>query len=249
MGFINTLAGGGTIISLSLLMFLGLPAPVANGTNRIAVIFQNIVAVRNFQKSGMLDAKKGLLLSLPVVLGSIAGARIAVTLNEQIIEKAIAVIMIIMLIFILAKPQSWLKGNEILLHKKIAWYTYLIFFFIGIYGGFIHAGVGYFILASLVLGCGYNLVKANAIKNLIVLAYVPFTLLVFVLQKQVYWEYGLIHAIGNIIGAYVASKFAIKWGAQFIRWVIVAVILFSVSDLLGFIDIQSTIQHMINFSS
>lgn len=244
VGFINTLAGGGTIISLSLLMFLGLPAPVANGTNRVAVMFQNLVAVRNFQQSGMLNTAKGLWLGIPTIIGSLIGAKIAVILNQSFIEKAIAIVMIVMLVFIIAKPQQWLKGNQILMNRPLNWKTHSIFFIIGLYGGFIHVGVGYFILAALVLNCGFDLVKANAVKNLLVLLYVPFTLVVFIIQGQVMWKYGLIHAIGNIIGAYIASKYAVKWGTGFVRWVIVGVILLSVSDLLGIIDIKSIIKNM-----
>jgi uncharacterized protein len=244
VGFINTLAGGGTIISLSLLMFLGLPAPVANGTNRVAVLFQNLVAVRNFHRSGMFSSAKGLWLGIPTILGSVIGANIAVSLNQGIIEKTIAVVMIIMLVFIIADPKRWLRGNQILMSRPLNWKTHAIFFIVGLYGGFIHVGVGYFILTALVLNCGYDLVKANAVKNLIVLLYVPFTLTVFVIQGQVMWKYGLIHAIGNVIGAYIASKYAVKWGTGFVRWMIVFIILISVSDLLNLIDIKAIIQNM-----
>jgi uncharacterized protein len=244
VGFINTLAGGGTIISLSLLIFLGLPAPVANGTNRVAVLFQNLVAVGNFKRSGMFTSAKGLWLGIPTIVGSVIGAKIAVNLNQDVIEKAIAIVMVIMLFFILAKPQKWIKGNDELFNRPLNWKTYILFFMAGIYGGFIHVGVGYFLLAALVMNCGYDLVKANAVKNLLVLLYVPFTLLVFVVQDQVMWKYGLVHAIGNVIGAWVASKYAVKWGAGFVRWVIIFVICISVSDLLGIIDIRSIIQNM-----
>jgi uncharacterized protein len=241
VGFINTLAGGGTIISISLLMFLGLPAPVANGTNRIAVMFQNLTAVRNFHKSGILQSAKGLWLSIPTIAGSLIGASVVVNLNENVIEKAIAVIMIVMLFFILIKPGIWMKGNEKLMNRPLNWKTHTIFFFIGLYGGFIHIGVGYFILAALVMNCGFDLIRANALKNFLVLLYVPFTLIVFVFQGLVMWEYGLIHAIGNVIGAYIASKYAVKWGNNFVRWIIVFVIIISISDLLNIVDIKTLI--------
>lgn len=245
VGFINTLAGGGTIISLSLLLFLGLPAPVANGTNRVAVMFQNLVAVRNFHKSGMLHTRKALWLGIPTIIGSILGAKIAVNLNENIIEKVIAFVMILMLVFIIAKPQKWLKGNETLMKSQLNWKTHILFFLAGIYGGFIHVGVGYFLLASLVLNCGFDLIRANAVKNFLVLLYVPFTLVIFVFQNQIVWEYGLIHAVGNVIGAYIASKYAVQWGTNFVRWVIVIVIVFSISDLLGFFQIRTLIQNLL----
>jgi uncharacterized protein len=242
VGFINTLAGGGTIISLSLFMFLGLPANVANGTNRIAVVFQNIVGVYNFRKNGMLKTEKAWKMAVPVIIGSVVGAKIAANLNEGFIEIAIAIAMIIMLFFLLVKPGNWLKGNEILQNRPMNIQTYVLYFIIGVYAGFIHLGTGYFLLATLVLNCGYDLIRANALKNLIVLLYVPFTLIVFVLQDQVVWKYGLIHAIGNIIGAHIASRYAIKWGTNFVRWVIMIVIILSVADLLNVIDIRTMIR-------
>ena len=241
VGFINTLAGGGTIISIALLMVLGLPANVANGTNRIAVIFQNMTSAGSFAQQKVLDFRKGSWLALPTIIGSVIGAQLAVDIQEELFRKAMAVIMLVMLFFIIYKPSVWLKGQDKLVLRKVSVWQYIIFFFIGIYGGFIKVGVGYFLLAGIVLGAGYNLVKANAIKVWIVLLYTPFALIVFVLNGQVNWKYGLIHAIGNVTGAYIASKWAVSWGTNFVRWVIVVVILVFSSDLLGLINIKEMI--------
>ncbi len=243
VGFINTLAGGGSIISLSILMYvMGLPANIANGTNRIAVTLQTLVASSNFKKQKVLDWKKGLKLGIPAVLGSLLGAWIAVDIKEEIFEKAMAIIMILMLAFIFYKPQLWLKGKEELIEKKVSPFIMFIFFLIGIYGGFIHVGIGYLLLISIVLGAGYDLVKANAIKVFIVLLYVPFSLAVFIYNKQVNFLYGFVLAIGNIIGALVASRFAIKNGANFVRWVIVVVVILTAANVFGFIDIKELLQ-------
>lgn len=239
VGFINTLAGGGSIISLSILMYvMGLPASVANGTNRIAITLQTLVASGSFKQQKVLDWKKGLKLGIPAVIGSILGAWIAVDIQEDIFEKAMAIIMILMLAFIFYKPQIWLKGREELIEKKVSPFLIFIFFLIGIYGGFIHVGIGYLLLISIVLGAGYDLVKANAIKVFIVLMYVPFSLAVFIYNDEVNYLYGFVLAIGNIIGAIVASRFAIKNGANFVRWVIVAVVIFTAANVFGFIDIK-----------
>ena len=238
VGFINTLAGGGTIISISLFMFLGLPATVANGTNRVAALLQTLTSTLSFQKQQVLDTRKGLLLGIPTAIGSILGAIIAVDINAKTFEKAIGVIMLVMLFFIIYKPEYWLKGRKELVVKKITPWQIIMFFGIGLYGGFIHVGVGYFILAGLVLNAGYDLVKANALKVFIVLLYVPFTVAIFIWNKQVNYQYGLIHAIGNIIGAWLASKYAVSWGANFVRWVIVIVILITSAQAFGFIDFK-----------
>ncbi len=238
VGFINTLAGGGSIISLSILMFLGLPPGIANGTSRIAITLQTITATINFRKQKILDSKKGIRLAIPTVIGSIVGAMIAVDINEDIFEKAIAIIMIIMVIFIFMRPNRWLVSRQDLIDKEVTIWQYLLFFVIGIYGGFLHVGIGYFLLASIVLGAGYDLVKANAIKILIVMMYVPFSLAVFIWNDQVNYKYGLVLAIGNVIGAYVASKYAIKRGAEFVRWVILIVVLLTAANIFGIIDLN-----------
>ncbi len=244
VGFINTLAGGGSIISLSVLMMLGLPATVANGTNRIAVAVQTLTAVSSFRQQKVLEVKKGISLAIPAIVGSVIGAWIAVDINEVIFEKAVAIVMILMLVFILYKPQSWIRERTDLTSKNITFWQILIFFLIGIYGGFIHAGVGYFLLAGIVLGAGYELVKANAIKVLIVLLYTPFTIVVFVMNDQVNWAYGLVMTIGNVAGAFIASRMAVKKGAAFVRWVIVVVILLTSAHLFGIIDIKAIVQSL-----
>ncbi|OIP01040.1 MAG: hypothetical protein AUJ98_05735 [Bacteroidetes bacterium CG2_30_33_31] len=236
VGFINTLAGGGSIISLSLLMFMGLPANVANGTNRIAIFLQTLTATREFKKAGLLTSKKAYFLGIPAVFGSVVGSFIAIEINKELFEKVMVAIMVVMLFFIFYKPSVWLKGKQELLNKKSSWFQYLIFFFIGIYGGFIHAGIGYLLLISLVLGAGFDLLQANAVKTLIVLMFIPFSLLVFAFGGQINYIYGLVLAIGNIIGAFVASKFAVEKGANFVRWVILIVVIVTALHIFGLID-------------
>jgi len=246
VGFINTLAGGGSVISLSLLLLLGLPANVANGTNRIAILMQNIAAVSSFKQQKVLDWRKGLKLAIPAILGAIAGAWIAVDLNEEVIEKSIAVVMIMMLFFILFKPQRFIKERIDLINKKVSWSQLIIFFFVGMYGGFIQMGVGYFLLAGLVLSAGYELVKANAVKVLIVLVFTIFALIVFIVNKQVDYAYGFILGIGTIIGGIIGSRIAVKKGANFVRWVIIIVILFTCAHIFGLINIQETLNKIMN---
>lgn len=242
VGFINTLAGGGSIISLSILMYvMGLPANIANGTNRIAIALQTLTASSNFKRQNMLDWRKGLKLGIPCILGSIIGAWIAVDINEQVFEKAMAIIMILMLGFIFYKPQLWLKGRTELMKNKLSPFMMLLFFLIGIYGGFIHVGIGYILLIGIVLGAGYDLVKANAIKVFIVMLYIPFSLVVFIYNDQVNYGYGLVLASGNVIGAFIASKLAIEKGANFVRWVIFFVVLLTASNIFGLIDIKNLI--------
>lgn len=233
-GYINTLAGSGSFISLPLLMFLGLPANVANGTNRIGILFQNLVSSRSFYKIKMLPLGFALKLAIPSVAGAILGAQIAVDIDPELMEKIIGIIMLAMLFFIFLKPKKWLKSHheETKLHVK-PWY-YIVFFLIGIYGGFIQAGVGIFLLAVLVLAAEFDLVRANAIKVFINLIFTPFALIIFILNNQIDYIAGLILAVGNMIGALIATKTAVKWGSQYLRWVLVIIIGFSAIKLLFF---------------
>jgi hypothetical protein len=250
VGFINTLAGGGSIISLSVLMMLGLSAPVANGTNRIAVAVQTLSATSSFRRQKVLETKKALLLSIPGTLGSLIGAWIAADINEEIFEKAIGVIMLLMMVFIILNPDKYIYGRKSISEKPLNWKVYLLFFFIGIYGGFIHVGVGYFLLAGIVLGAGFDLIKANAIKVFIVLMYAPLTVIVFLWNNQIDWTYGLIMSIGNVVGALLATRLAVKKGVVFVKWVIIFVILITAADMFGLYDFKSLItglfQHKIN---
>ncbi len=232
-GFVNTLAGGGSLLTLPLLMFLGLPANIANGTNRIAILLQNIVGVRSFQKQKVLEYKHGLKLSIPAIIGSIIGASFAVELDENIMRKTIAVLLIIMFFLILYKPDRWIKGQSGEVKAKQNILQIIIFFFIGIYGGFIQAGVGFFLLAGLVLGGGFDLVRANALKMLIVLLITIFAIIIFIYNEQVNYQIGFILAIGNMMGAYIATKFAVNLGAKYVRYFVLTVLALASIKFLG----------------
>ena len=240
-GIINTLAGSGSLVTLPLLIFIGLPANMANGTNRVAIFLQNIIGVASFHREKVLDWKRSLKVVIPALIGSLIGAIIAVDINEEVMSIIIGIILVVMLFFILLKPSKWLKPDEMLLKKKVGLKEWIIFFAIGVYGGFIQAGVGFFLLAGLVLGMGYDLVKANASKLLIVLCYTPIALLVFAFNGLIHIKIGLIMACGNMIGAYLASKMAVSWGPKFIRWLLIAIIIISAAKLFGIFEGVSTL--------
>lgn len=235
-GFINTLAGNGSLITLPMLIFLGLPANIANGTNRVAIVMQNAVAVGSFRQQKVLDHRGGFLLAIPAVIGSLVGARIAIDLDAELMRKTIGLLMVIMLSVILMKPKRWLEGRPGGVNTEPGITQYLIFFAIGVYGGFLQAGVGIFLLAGLVLSAGYDVVRGNAVKLLIVLCFTPFALAVFILGDQVQWGIGVILGIGNMLGAWVASRMAVKRGAPFIRWLLIAVVVVAAVKFLGIYD-------------
>jgi hypothetical protein len=246
VGFINTLAGGGSVISLSVLMLMGLPAPVANGTNRIAVTIQTLTATTMFRRKKVLDLRKGLWLGLPSAAGSLLGAWIAVDINEEVFEKAMAAIMLVMLVFLFIDSKKFLFGRQEMIDRPISIFQVFVFFLIGIYGGFIHVGIGYFLLAALVLNVGYDLVRANALKVLIVLMYMPFSFMVFMFMSDINWTYGLVMTIGSVIGAYVASRLAVEKGVNFVKWVIVIVVVLMSGHFFGIYDIKEIIRALLD---
>ena len=231
-GFINTLAGSGSLITLPLLMALGLPANIANGTNRIAILLQNVVGVRSFRKQKVLNYTTSIKLVIPAVIGSFFGAVIAVDINEAIMTKTIGGLLLFMFFVILLKPSNWIREKQ----GKPAipyWLQVIVFFLIGVYGGFIQAGVGFFLLTGLVLGSGYDLVKANAVKVLIVLLYTPVALLVFIYNDQVNYLYGFILSIGNMLGAFIAARYAVQWGVKFVRYLLLITVFVASLKLLN----------------
>lgn len=227
-------------------MLMGLPAPVANGTNRIAVAIQTLTATTVFRRQKVLDLRKGTLLGIPSVLGSILGAYIAVDINEATFEKAFAIIMLVMIVFVFYDPKKFLYGKQELVDKKVTVVQWIIFFILGVYGGFVHVGIGYFLLAALLLNAGYDLVKANAVKVLIVLMYMPFSFIIFLWLSDIEWAYGLIMAIGSVTGAYLASTMAVKKGIPFVKWTVVVVSVFLAGHFFGLYDIKEWVGALLN---
>lgn len=235
-GIINTLAAGGSLLALSMLIIpLGIPSTNANAINRIALLLQNIIAVRRFQRKKVLNLKTDYKIGIPAVLGSFLGAYTATIISPPAMDTAIGIVMLIMFLLILFDPNRWTKDrqNQPPLRK---WVQYLVFFSIGVYGGFLQAGVGFFLLSGLVLGCGQELVKANAMKVLIILLYTPVALAFFFASGLLNLEYvlfGLLLAVGNMAGAYIGVNIAVKRGAKFLRYMLLFAILVAAVKLLA----------------
>ncbi len=225
-GFINVFAGGGSMLVVPFLIIMGLPANVANATNRVAIFLQNIVSVSTFRHQKILNLKTDYKLLIPTLLGSITGAFIAVDIDETILKKLIASLLIFLFFLILLKPNAWIKTRTTQTPPLPTILRFLLFYGIGFYGGFIQIGVGFFLLTGLVLGYGADLLKANAIKVLLVFCYTFFVLLIFIYYRLIDWPTGLILACGNMSGAWVAARLSIRWGSRYIRYILLITIIF-----------------------
>jgi uncharacterized membrane protein YfcA len=207
---------------MPMLIFLGLPSAVANGTNRIALMVQNIVAVLNFRKKGFFDLQLSLMLAIPALIGSIVGAKIAISLPDEIFNRVLAFIMFTVLFLIVKQPQKRLLSDQeenFNPNRKIP--AMIAFFFIGIYGGFIQAGVGFIIIAALTLITGMSLVRINSLKVFVIGVYMLSSLLVFIISGKVDWILGFTLAGGNALGAWLGSNFAVKKGDKWIRYILI----------------------------
>lgn len=231
VGFINVMAGGGSTLSLPVLIFMGLDATTANGTNRIAILLQNVSATLSFRRQQVTEFKFGLKMSLFTLPGAIAGAIFAVEINDALFEKILGVVMILVvltMIFSGGKKQNMQDIAE----SKFRWLIYPAMIGVGFYGGFIQVGVGYLLMASLFYILRLDLVRVNMYKVLIVLVYTVPAFLIFVVNGKVNWILGLALAAGNATGGWISAHLAVKKGDKLIRIVlIVAIIIMSLKLL------------------
>lgn len=223
--FLNVTSGGGSLISLPILIFMGLPATVANASNRLGIIGQNIFAVAGFRSKGVHAWPYSLYIALSAFLGAIIGARLSVNLNDELFNKVIAIIMVGVVLLTIFKPtksgQSFAEKNDF----KSNLIGIIVFFFIGIYGGFIQAGVGFLMIAALTTINGFDLVKTNSAKVFVALIYSLSAVGVFIYEDVINWEYGLVLAVGNALGGWLTSRWSVKKGDKWIKRILVVTVI------------------------
>ncbi len=226
-GFLNVVAGGGSLITLPLLITMGLPSAVANATNRVAIIGQNIFAVAGFRSKGVSTFPYSLYLGISALAGAVLGAKIAVDIDDKVFNRILSIVMLLVVAFIVIRPGSRLMGkaeNERLdvKHQVLGVFT---FFGVGIYGGFIQAGVGFIMIALLTSINGFSLVKSNSTKVFVALVYTCAALLVFILEGVINWTFGITLAAGNALGGWLGSRWSVTKGDVWIRRVLVVAVI------------------------
>lgn len=231
-GFINTVAGGGSVIILPvLILYFGLPTNVANGTNRIGIIIQTVFSAWGFKSKGIspfvLGKEKSIIVFVCILLGGILGSWISIDIPEDVFTKILSFVMVAVLILTFWKPQA---PQLLTTQPKLAYVIMVgVFFFIGMYAGFIQAGTGLLLILALSIFNNLTLVKANALKTVIVFILTIGTISVFAFYDQINYLYGLLLGIGNAIGGWTASRWSVKKGDKAIKiFMMVAVILMAV---------------------
>lgn len=217
VGFINTIAGGGSLLSLPALIFLGLPPSVANGTNRVAIVMQTAMATAGFKSKGVSTFPFNVYLGISALIGAIIGAQIAVDVKGDTFNKILSVIMIAVLFIIIFKPKMSVNNLEERITGKYLWIGIIAFFFFGIYGGFINAGIGFVIIMFLHNVNKMNLIRVNATKVAVVFMYTLSALFIFIVNDKVNWEAGLVLALGQGLGAWISSRVSVNKGEGFVK--------------------------------
>lgn len=218
-GIINTLAGGGSNLTLPSLMITGMPADVANATNRVAVFLQCLVGASSYKKHDKLDTGDLIPVLLPCLLGGLVGAILVVYIPVTILKPLLLATMLAMTLLILLRPAAITPPEGTVPYKMSerpqAWVG---LFFAGVYGGFVQAGVGFVLIAALAGSLRYDLVRTNALKLVCVLVFTGVALVVFILDDLVSWLPGIVLALGNVIGALLAVKVSLKMSQNSIKW-------------------------------
>jgi uncharacterized membrane protein YfcA len=218
--FLNTVGGGGSLFSVPILTFLGLPITSANATSRVAILFQNIFAVGGFRsKRIQLPWPYSLYLGISSLGGGLIGAILASHIQDAVFNKIFVGVMVLSVFLILYDPFK-AKGSEKLDFKSQVTGV-ILFFFIGIYGGFVQAGIGFMVIAVLSLVNNLSLVKSNYVKVFAAIVYTAVSVAVFAWEKKIFWSTGLILAIGHALGGWYASRWSVDKGEVWIKRIMI----------------------------
>lgn len=217
---LNVVAGGGSFLTLPVLIFMGLPPTVANATNRVGVVLQNVGGVWAFHRLGVMDWRSLLWAGLPASAGAAAGAVLALHVSDDQFRRALALLMVGVTLWTLLSPSP---GGTAAAGRSRLGLRLTVFFLVGVYGGFVQAGVGFLILAA-TRHAGIDLVRGNAIKVLCVLALTALSLLIFASQGKVCWGSGLALGAGSLLGAPIGAHFAVRKGEAWVKGVVTAAV-------------------------
>ena len=223
-GFINTIAGGGSLITLPVLIFLGLPPSIANGTNRIGIFLQTFTGAVGYRTKGIKTFPFSIYCGISALVGSVIGAQIAIDIKGETFNRILAAVMIVVVLLIVFKPKVSIESLMERTTGKHLWISVIIFFFLGIYGGFLNAGIGIIVLLFLTYFNRMSLIKANATKVTIACIYTFAAIVMFVLNDKINWTYGIFLAIGNMIGAWISSRWAVKQGDKTVRIFLIVIV-------------------------
>lgn len=224
-GTLNVVAGGGSFLTLPILILMGLPPTMANGTNRVGILIQNVGAVWRFKRHGLVERRWIWLAALPTAAGAVGGSLIAIWIEGETFKRILAFLMVAVTLYTLWDPLRSRRGAGEGTEPRLGGAAVSLgFFLVGIYGGFVQAGIGFFLLAVTTMA-GYDLVKGNSLKVFCVLLFTPLSLGIFAWQGQVAWIPGLALGAGTVLGAFMGVRLTILKGHRWIRGVVTLVVI------------------------
>ncbi len=224
VGFVNTLAGGGSSILYPILIFMGMPIHTAIGTSRVGFLAQGIFSVAGFKSKGIFLFPFNLYVALAAMTGGIVGAWISLQVPDKNLTKILAFIMIMIAVLILIQAKIRKRHDTARIKAKWLWISFIVYFIIGIYGGFIQAGMGFMIILAGSLVNHFKLTEANSIKALIVLVLTIPTLYMFAAKGFVNWEAGIAIAIGTATGSWLTSRWSVNVNEKYLRIFIASIV-------------------------
>jgi len=242
-GTLNVLAGGGSLLTLPAMVFLGLDGAVANGTNRVAILAQNVTAVGGFRSLGFSDMKLSFSLALAALPGGICGALLGTMVRGELFNRVLGAVLIGVLLYITleglrkakkgssGKGETEVKKNTVPSRRQLI-LGHLAMVAVGFYGGFIQAGVGFLLMAVLHRVLGLDLVRVNMHKVFVVGFFTLAALIIFAARGQVLWIPGLALAVGNSIGGWIGSQLSVLKGESWIRSALYVALFFMAIKLL-----------------
>jgi uncharacterized membrane protein YfcA len=228
-GVVNALSGGGSFVTLPLLLWAGLPPQVANASNRVGIVLQCAAGTATYHRHHVVPWRDVPGLAITMGAGSVPGAYLASHVSERLFSHVAAVLFAVMATTVFVDPKRWTPPPSA---ARIPLWMYPISFLLGVYGGFLHAGVGTLQIAALVLLARYDVVRGNALKFAVAFFFSLAALVVFARAGQVRWVPGLVLAAGSILGGIAGARLVIAKGARWVRVVVVVMSISAIVELL-----------------
>lgn len=234
-GFVATLAGLGSVLTLYILIeVVGLDADIANGTNRIGIMAMTMMALPTFYKKGHLNLKKSWWIILSIFVGALGGAILAAKYIDNAAFKDIfKYLLLVMLVLVLTNPKKWIRITDY--NYEMSKWLLPVFVLMGFYAGFIQVGTGVFLVVFLALAGRYSLVDSNGIKLAAIALYTLACIAIFAMENKINWEIGVVLAIGQGLGAYIAAKFATTYPKSngVVRYLLIIMLIVAIIQMFG----------------
>lgn len=237
-GWINVIAGGGSLFTVPMMLFFGLPGPVANATNRIGVVTQNIAAVGTFRAKGFSDLRLSATLAAASIPGAIVGAQLAIGLEGKAFELFVAAVMVGVLILMAtgadktkSKPPGGAPGDAPEKPKRLV-LGHILIGLVGFWGGFIQIGVGFLLMPVLARVMGLDLVRVNMHKVTVTLVFTFVAFATFFFQVPIHWAAGAVLAVGAGVGGWLGAHTTISAGQTWIRRIFYVAIVAMIIQLI-----------------